>query len=115
MIEVYQSELNESIPLEYIGRVKYIGESFGVTGLTEGKIYFIVRDAQGDLKVVDDSEEDYIYSLTNPAPCTGYSKGGIFKCIDSLLGILKNIWKNTKRKATHDIASRWLVLSYLKI
>ena len=36
-IDVYQCELDKTIPLEYVGRVKYIGESFGVDSLTNGK------------------------------------------------------------------------------
>ncbi|MDO5649791.1 MAG: hypothetical protein Q4G11_04220 [Gallicola sp.] len=45
MIEVYQSELNKSILLEYIGYVEDIGDSFGATGLIDGKDYYIAKDA----------------------------------------------------------------------
>lgn len=31
-IDVFQSELNRNIKLEYIGKLKYVGESFGVAG-----------------------------------------------------------------------------------
>ena len=43
-IDVYQCELDKTIPLEYVGRVKYIGESFGVDSLTNGKEYNLVKD-----------------------------------------------------------------------
>ncbi|MFM9413716.1 hypothetical protein ACKQTC_04975 [Peptococcus simiae] len=88
-IDVYQCELGKTIPLEYVGRVRYFGESFGVDGLTDGKDYNLVKDETGYIKVVDDSEEDYIYSLSNPAPATGYSPGGIFKIVDDPREILK--------------------------
>lgn len=67
-IDVYQCELDKTIPPEYVGRVKYIGESFGVDSLTNGKEYNLVKDKTGWVKVVDDSEEDYIYDLLNPRP-----------------------------------------------
>ena len=89
-INVYQCELDKTIPLEYVGLVKYIGESFGVDSLTNGNDYYIVKDQYDTLKVVDDSDEDYIYCLTNPAPGTGYSEGGIFHYIDDPSGILAN-------------------------
>ena len=38
-IDVYQSEFNNTIPLEYIGKVKYIGETFGVDGLKKKNNY----------------------------------------------------------------------------
>lgn len=81
-IDVYQCELDKTIPLEYIGRVQYLGESFGVDGLTDGQLYNIVRDDYGSIKVVDDSKEDYIYDLVNPRPADGSSVGGIFIIMD---------------------------------
>lgn len=81
-IDVYQSELEKSISLEYIGQVKYSGESFGVDSLTDGEVYDVVRDEIGMIKIVDDSEEDYIYDLINPKPLNGSSPGGKFSIID---------------------------------
>lgn len=81
-VDVFQCELNKTIPLEYVGKVKYIGESFGVDSLTNNGEYNIVRDKDGNIKVVDDSDEDYIYSLINPRPADGNSKGGSFYIID---------------------------------
>ncbi|MFP5528671.1 hypothetical protein ACLGL1_09455 [Peptococcus simiae] len=90
-VEVYQCELDKSIPLEYIGTVKYSGVSFGVEGLTSGKEYVIVKNRSGLLAVVDDSEEDYLYDLSNPRPADGTSPGGKFKVIDDPLGILAGL------------------------
>ena len=42
-------------------KLRYIGESFGVDSLTNGKIY--EAEDEGDFyRVIDDSEEDYLYS-----------------------------------------------------
>lgn len=88
-IDVYQCELDRTIPLEYVGRVKYTGETFGVVSFTDQKEYDIVRDAQGDLKVVDDSGEDYWYDLKNPRPIVGSSQGGKFEIVEDFTGELR--------------------------
>lgn len=88
-INVFQCELNKAIPLEYIGSVKYIGESFGVDSLTNDREYNIVKDKNGDLKVVDDSGEDYLYDLINPRPIDNSSPGGKFYFIDDPQDILQ--------------------------
>ena len=50
-------------------KLKYVGVSFGVDGLTNGKIYDAEYDAELDAyRVIDDSGEDYLYSTTNPKP-----------------------------------------------
>ena len=61
-------------------KLRYIGESFGVDSLTNGKIY--EAEDEGDLyRVIDDSEEDYLYSKVNPAPGDGSSPGGRWEII----------------------------------
>ena len=62
-------------------KIKYIGESFGVDSLTDGKIYDAVEE-DGMYRVIDDSGEDYLYSMTNPAPLDGSSPGGIWAVMD---------------------------------
>ena len=62
-------------------KLKYVGESFGVDSLTNGKIYEAVED-NGMYRVIDDSGEDYLYSMTNPAPLDGSSKGGYWEIIE---------------------------------
>ena len=92
-IKVYQSEYNKKIPLEYIGRVKYVGITFGVDSLTNDKIYNVVYDKNRTIKIVDDSNEDYYYDLINPSPIDGSSDGGKFYIIEDLNGILSKIIK----------------------
>lgn len=90
-IEVFQCELNKKIPLEYIGKVEYIGKSFGVDSLTDGSVYDVVYDADRTVKVVDDSDEDYFYDLINPKPLDGSFIGGTFKIIDDPNEIITKI------------------------
>lgn len=51
-------------------RVKYIGKSFGVDSLTDGKTYEVleVDKLTGALRIVDDSDEDYLYHPKEPKP-----------------------------------------------
>ncbi len=62
-------------------KIKYVGESFGIDSLTNGKIYEAVED-DGMYRVIDDSGEDYLYSMDNPAPLDGSSKGGKWEIIE---------------------------------
>ena len=62
-------------------KLRYIGESFGVDGLTNGKIYDAIKE-DGFYRVIDDSGEDYLYSITNPAPLDGSSPGGRWEKIE---------------------------------
>ena len=56
-------------------KLRYIGPSFGIDSLTNGKIYEAIEE-DGMYRVIDDSGEDYLYSMTNPAPLDGSSPGG---------------------------------------
>ena len=49
-------------------KVRYIGPSFGVDGLTNGKVYTCLGVEYGALRDVDDSDEDYLYSALRPGP-----------------------------------------------
>lgn len=62
-------------------KIKYIGETFGVGCLTNGKIYE-ASDEEFGYRVIDDSGEDYLYSKENPAPLDGSSKGGKWVIIE---------------------------------
>lgn len=64
-------------------RVRYVGRSFGIDSLTDGKIYEVleVEPVLGALRVVDDSEEDYLYSPTHPKPLTAVEAYGRFEII----------------------------------
>ena len=63
-------------------KVKYIGESFGAVSLTNGKIYECLGFDNGMLRVIDDSEEDYLYSVVNPRPLDGSSPGGRWEIVE---------------------------------
>lgn len=85
-------------------RVRYIGESFGASGLTDGTVYDCLEidrtDEQGlefgiMLRIVDDSGEDYLYPLKNPRPLNGSSPGGSWEIVEddekiSLAELLKS-------------------------
>ena len=51
-------------------RVRYIGKSFGIDGLSNGKEYEVLAydEDSGALQIVDDSDEDYLYDPHNPRP-----------------------------------------------
>ncbi len=91
IINVFQSELNRYIPLEYVGKVKYVGEFFGVDSLTDGEVYDVVRDKNETLKIVDDSGKDYIYNFVNLKPMDNSSKGGKFLIIEDGNCILERV------------------------
>ena len=62
-------------------KLRYIGKSFGIDSLTNGKVYDAVEE-NGMYRVIDDSEEDYLYSMINPAPLDGSSKDGRWEIIE---------------------------------
>ncbi len=62
-------------------KIKYIGPSFGVDSLTENKIYEAIEE-NGFYRVIDDSGEDYLYSMENPAPLDGSSPGGRWEIVE---------------------------------
>lgn len=65
-------------------KVKYVGESFGVLGLRDGKTYECLGEEYGLLRVIDESEEDdgVLYSATNPRPLVGPEPGGRFEIVE---------------------------------
>ncbi len=71
-------------------KVKYVGNSFGALSLTNGEIYDCLGVEYGYLRIVDDSEDDYLYSARNPRPLDGNSPGGRWEIIkDDEQGTLK--------------------------
>ena len=97
-IKVYQSEIDEYIELELLGKLKYIGESFGVDGLTNNKIYDCVGiSSDGEmLSIVDDSNENYMYSSSNPRPADSSSKGGTWEVQEIYDNKLKELLSTQK-------------------
>lgn len=62
-------------------KLKYVGESFGVDSLTNGKVYEATEE-NGLYRVIDDSGKDYLYSKINPAPLDQSSNGGKWEIIE---------------------------------
>ena len=69
-------------------KLKYIGESFGVDSLTNGKIYDATVEDNDYYRVIDDSGEDYLYPKNNPAPLDGSSVGGRWEIIEKWIKAL---------------------------
>lgn len=100
-------------------KLKYIGESFGVDGLTNGKVYIATVGDMDFYRVFDDSGEDYLYSKVNPAPLDGSSPGGKWKVIEGMTEEEKKLdrkFKEGKEKfnilaqQSLDIAARYAKL-----
>ncbi|MGI6382476.1 MAG: hypothetical protein ACOXZT_04510 [Tissierellaceae bacterium] len=99
IIQVYQSETDEYKEMESIGKLKYVGESFGVDSLTDGKSYDVIEVMTDDLiRVVDDSEEDYLYSIYNPRPLDESSQGGKWEIVEDYIGNLEELMKKNAYK-----------------
>ena len=80
-------------------KVQYIGESFEAVSLTSDKVYEClgVGGAGNALWVIDDSAEDDLCSIVNPAPWDGSAPGGKWKIIeDDEQGTLKKAFLEKK-------------------
>jgi hypothetical protein len=77
-----------------ICRVKYIGKSFGVDGLTNNKIYDVISAEPPFIRIIDDSEEDYLYSLSKPSCLENPKLCGVWKIIEDPKGIIKENLEN---------------------
>jgi len=62
-------------------KIRYVGISFGVDSLTNGKVYEATEEG-GFYRVIDDSGEDYFYSKECPAPWDGSSPGGVWEIVE---------------------------------
>lgn len=67
---------------EHTMKLRYVGESFYLFGLTNGKIYEAWPEGDDLYRVIDDSEEDYLYDKINPRPLDGSSKGGRWEIVE---------------------------------
>ena len=97
-IKVYQSAEDTYKEMKLLGKLKYVGENFGAVSLTNNKIYNCVGyNDKGWLKIVDDSNEDYVYPVTNPRSLDGSFKGGEWEIVEiydkGLELFLKNIMR----------------------
>ena len=79
-------------------RIRYVGVSFGIDSLTDGKEYEVLAYEKdtGALRVLDDSGEDYHYDPRNPRPVADPSHpGGRFEIVEDDENL-------TLRKAIYD-------------
>lgn len=63
-------------------KVRYVGISFGVEGLTNGKIYKCIGIENGMLRIIDDSNEDYLYSAIKPSSLENMELCGRWEIIE---------------------------------
>ena len=65
-------------------KVRYVGKSFGADSLTDGKVYEVlgVDEVTGAFRLIDDSDEDYLYSPTRPKPLTAHEPYGHFEIVE---------------------------------
>lgn len=69
---VYQSETDEEIEMEVVGRLRYVGNTIPIQ-LTNGEVYTCVGiDGVDFFRIVDDEGEDYLYPIDNPRALNSY-------------------------------------------
>lgn len=75
-------------------KVRYVGKSYGVDSMTDGKVYEVLEvDAfTGALRIVDDSGEDYLYHPKTPKPNGAKEAYGHYE-------VIEDDENNTLRKA----------------
>ncbi|MBM6823710.1 hypothetical protein H6A02_01750 [Veillonella magna] len=56
-------------------KIRYVGQSFGVDSLTDGKVYECIGIEEPFLRVIDDSEEDYVYLINHPCDLNSSASG----------------------------------------
>ena len=72
---------------------KYIGETFGVSSLTNGKIYKCIEVDYPFLRIIDDSNEDYLYSIEKPCSMENPELCGKWVIVEDTEGILQQYIK----------------------
>ncbi len=65
-------------------KVKYHGPDIGVDGLKDNEIYTVLEidELTGMLRIIDESDEDYLYSPKKPQAICGNYKGGYFEIVE---------------------------------
>lgn len=65
-------------------KVRYVGKSYGVDSMTNGKVYEVleVDSISGGLRIVDDSDEDYLYHPREPKPNGAKEAYGKFEIVE---------------------------------
>ena len=75
--KVYQSAEDKYVKMKILARYKFIGEDAGIS-LTKGTIYDCVGydDKLGLIRIVDDTEEDYLFKPDNFELVEDFRKNG---------------------------------------
>ena len=63
-------------------KLRYIGETFGPGGLTNGKVYEATEEEIGYFVIDDEEDGAYLYSKTHPAPLDESSPGGRWEIVE---------------------------------
>ncbi len=63
-------------------RLRFIGESFYLFGLTNGRIYEAWEEDEDYYRVIDDSGEDYLYPKVNPHAPDGSTTEGRWEIVE---------------------------------
>lgn len=63
-------------------KLRFVGESFYVEGLTNGKIYEAWEEDADYYRVIDDSGEDYLYPKINPHAPDGSTTEGRWEIVE---------------------------------
>ena len=82
--------------MKIIGKVKYVGKSFGVESLTNGKIYDVIGIEEPFLRIIDDSGEDYLWSIYKPCCMEKPSLYGTWELVESSDKRLKELLSTQK-------------------
>ena len=65
-------------------KVRYVGKSYGVDSMTNGKVYDVLEVDQvvGALRIVDDSVVDYLYHPMSHKPNGAKEAYGLFEIVE---------------------------------
>lgn len=74
-----------------IGKVKYIGKSFGVDSLSNNKEYSVIDIEVPFLRIVDDSGEDYLYSILAQSSLENPDLFSHWEITEDTKGLLKSV------------------------
>lgn len=79
-----------------IGKLRYVGKSFGIESLTNGKVYNCLEIDPPFVRVIDDSDEDYLYSIIGPSSMENPELCGEWVIVEDKTGILKEYIKKAE-------------------
>ncbi|MCH4095315.1 MAG: hypothetical protein LKE88_01510 [Acidaminococcus provencensis] len=71
-----------------VGKVRYVGPDLGVTLLKSNVIYDVVGIEPPFIRVIDESEEDYLYYMLRPQSLDKEGLYGKFEIVEDEDGLL---------------------------